>query len=509
MPAVDFKPALGNPTSIDHANIEVQGMRVSRTVKMGLFTVNENAVRQGDYILSKESYPGAKVRFPVNRNLFRLQPGDPFKFVYPKYGITEMICRVVLIEEEDVGTERIIVTASEESIHATKPIISTYIEPPNYRISRPSENIAVLTPVTVIETPYGFAGEELSLVFLVPQKTGNEIGYLIYMSQDGTEYYRLAEDTYYEVWGTLAEEYPVTSAIDEDQGILINFDLHQDMDALQSISYTELLGTRNTAIIGDEIITFQTVTPVTTTQYRLTGVYRGRWGTVNKSHSIGENFYFTGSSIITVKDYTFLAGSTRYFKLVPYSSTTTGSLSSAEVITHTFTGVSYTPYEIINLKANGDSYWPIYDGLPSPSDIVLTWNGRVRGEGTGIGDPAVVVDDPATFEGKFRAKFYVGGSLVRTADNLEAETYTYTAANVLADNGNYPSKITAKVSNFIVGTGSVEYESDTTDLLIRKSGTLTTTTTTTSTTTSTTTTSTTTTTTSTTTTTTSTTTTTV
>jgi len=481
MPAVDYKAALGNPTSIDHANIEIQGMRVSRTVKMGLFTVNKNAVRQGDYILAKESYPVARVRFPANRNIFRLQPGDPFKFVYPKYGITEMICRVVRIEEEDVGTERIIVTALEESVHATKPITS-YTEPPNYRRRRPSDRVSVLTPVNVVEAPYALAGEEISLIFLVPRKTGNELGYQIYLSQDGTEYYNLKNSAYFQVWGTLAEAYPVTPTIDEDTGMLINFDTKQDMDRLQSISYTELLGTRNTCIIGDEIITFQTITPITTTQYRLTGVYRGRWGTVNKSHAIGENFYFTGASIVPVKHYSFTTGSTRYFKVVPYSRSSSGSLSSAEEITHTFTGEAYTPYEVINLKANGDNYWPIYYGLPTPGDIVLTWTGRVRGDGTGIGDPSVVVDGAHETEGSFRAKFYVGGSLVRTADDLSSETYTYTAANILADNGHYPSKITAKVSNFIVGAGSVEYESDTTDLLIRKSGTLTTTTTTTSTT---------------------------
>lgn len=487
MPAIDYKPALGNPTSIDHANIEIQGMRVSRTVKMGLFTVNENAVRQGDYILSRESYPVARVRFPANRNLFRLQPGDVFKFVYPKYGITEMICRVVTIEEEDVTTEKILVTATEESIHATKPI-TEYTEPPNYRVKRSADSIAVLTPVGVIEGSYALTeGEEISLIFLAPQKTGDELGYRIYMSQDGTEYYELTDTSDFQPWGTLAEAYPVTTTIDEEQGLLINFDSRQDTDALQSISYTELLGARNTAIIGDEIISFQTVTPVTTTQYRLMGVYRGRWGSVHKSHSIGENFYFLGSTLTKIQHYSFTAGATRYFKLVPYSERSTGSLASASIITHTFTGQAFTPYEVINLKANGDNYWPIYYGLPSPDDIVLTWNGRVRGEGTGIGDPAVVVDDPATFEGSFRAKFYVEDSLVRTADNLSEETYTYTAANILADNGNYPSHITAKVSNFIVGAGSIEYESETTDLLIRRSGTLTTTTTTTSTTTSTTT----------------------
>lgn len=480
MPAIDFKSALGNPTSVDHANIEIQGMRVSRTVKMALFTINENAVRQGDYILSRESYPIARIRFTANRNVFRLQPGDPFKFVFPKYGITEMICRVVFIEEEDVESEKITVTAMEESINATQPI-TTYTEPDNYRRRRPSGAVEALTPCAIVETPYALVGEELVLTFLVPKRTGNEAGYHIYMSQDGTEYYKLKSSSFFQVHGTLAEDYPETTTIDDERGVLIDFDSAQNLDLLQSISLIELLGNRNTSIIGDEFVTFQTVTPVTASQYRLTGVYRGRWGTVNKAHSTGENFYFNGVSVAMTRHATFLAGSTRYFKFIPYSTSQTGSLGGATVYSHTFTGEAFKPYEVINLKVNDDSYWPTYDGVPSPSNMVLTWHGRIRGQGTGIGDPSVVTDSAHTYEGLFRLKFYLGRGTpttpYRTVDAVDAETYTYTAATLLSDQGHYPSYITVGVSNYLTGEGSVEYESDEEYLLVRKSGTLTTTTT--------------------------------
>jgi len=483
MVAIDFKAALGNPTSVDHANIEIQGMRISRTVKMGLFTTNKNAVEMGDYLLSKESYPVAKVRFTANRDVFRLQPGDVFKLVLPKYGIQEMICRIAMIEEEDVETEKIAITAVEESVHATMPI-TTYTEPVNTRRGRDSGRIAVVTPIRIVEVPYSFDGEKVGVIFLIPTMTGNETGYHLYMSIDGTEYYKLKTGNLLDVYGTLASAYPETSTIDDEIGVTVNFTSSQNTDIMQSIGRVDLYGNRNLAVINNEIMTIQLVIPITATQYKFTGVYRGRWGTVHTSHAINSPFYWVRNRTPLVNGQ-FMIGSTRYFKLISYSSSQAGALSAAIVNSHTFTGEAYTPYEVINLKANGENYNPLYDS----EDIVLTWTPRVRGAGTGLGDPSIVTDAAQTHEGKFRVTIDVGGSTVRTVEDLEVYTYNYTAANIIADNGKYISPITANVTNYIVGAGSIEYESDETSVVIRRLAysTTTTSTTTTSTTTTTTT----------------------
>jgi hypothetical protein len=302
------------------------------------------------------------------------------------------------------------------------------------------------------------------------------------MSQDGDEYYKLTTVTHYQVFGTLAEDYPETTTIDDEQGVVINFDANQYTDALQTVSRIELMGTRNSSLIGDEIVTFQTVTPITSSQFRLTGVYRGRWGTVNKAHLAGESFSFIGAAVLEHHHYSFLVGATRYFKFVPFSSSTTGALAAATVYSHTFTGEAFTPYEVINLKANGENYNLLYDS----EDIELTWTPRVRGVGTGIGVPSSVVDSSQTHEGKFRVTIEVGGSTVRTVEDLDVYDYTYSAANIIADNGSYVSPITLNVTNYIVGEGSVEYESDKTSVVVRRLAYSTTTTTTSTTTTTTT-----------------------
>lgn len=481
MPVIDFKPALGNPTSIDHANIEIQGMRISRTVKMGLFTTNENAVKAGDYLLAKESYPTAKVRMVVNRNLFRLQPGDPFVLILPKYGIAQMVCRVAMIEEEDVTSEKITVTAVEESINATKPITS-YTEPDNYRQGKKLTSIAPLDNIKIVEAPYAWDGmESNTLGILIPRKTDDERGYNIYMSLDGEEYYLFKQGSTFNVYGTLDVAYPITSAIDDNIGMVVNFDNAQHTAIMQSISRTELMGTRNAAVLGDELITFQTVTPITANQFKLTGVYRGRWGTVNTSHAIGTGFWFA-PIIIPYGSNSFVPGATIYFKIVPYGTGNSSSLAAATPYSITIEGESYKPYEVINLRANGSSYYPHYD----EENIVLTWTPRVRGDGTGVGLPETVIPDPLTHEGHFRVEVFVNGSSVRMAEGLDVYTWTYTTTMNLSDNTSYPNYITFDVTNYITGTNNVEFESDPTSITVRQENLVSSTTTTTTSTTTTT-----------------------
>ncbi|MCK4529210.1 hypothetical protein KAW18_17745, partial [candidate division WOR-3 bacterium] len=84
---IDFKNSISDPIAVDIGNYVTQGRIVSKTIQLASFTTNENAVWAAKRQLQKESYPFAFINVPVNRDLFRLQVGDCFKFSYSKYGI--------------------------------------------------------------------------------------------------------------------------------------------------------------------------------------------------------------------------------------------------------------------------------------------------------------------------------------------------------------------------------------------------------------------------------------
>ncbi len=70
---------------------------------------------------------------------------------------------------------------------------------------------------------------------------------------------------------------------------------------LYSITLQELLNNGNLALIGDEIIQFQTAELVSENCYRLSNLLRGRFGTEHKikNHSIGERFILLDSKVET------------------------------------------------------------------------------------------------------------------------------------------------------------------------------------------------------------------
>jgi hypothetical protein len=487
MPKIDYREALSKPNAIDHANVEIQGMTVSRTVKLGLFTTNENAVRAADRILSKESYPYARVKFAANRKLFRLQPGDPFVLKYDKYGIEQMVCRVIFIEEESVECDRIIVSAMEEETRAVKPVDS-YAEPTSYRRGRTQEQLAMLSDIAIVESPYLISPNDYKLLFFVPKKTGFELGYTVYMSQDGVDYYRLATKDMYTPYGLLQEEYPYnTASIDDDVGLLPQFDSAQDISLLQTISDIELYGTRNLSLLrgnvliggatytlNEEFVSFRETEAVTSDTYRLTGVLRGALDTSPQTHPIGMKYYFVGNAISPTGHFSFTLGKTVYLKFVPFSSTLTGSIEDATVYTYTFTGRAFKPYSPINLAANGQYFNATYDA----ENITLTWDARLLDGGAGTGNPSIVIDSSPTWSGRFRVRVVVGTEIVRTSEDINDLTWNYTTVMNLDDNTAYPDKIYFQVSNYITGSQGEEYESNTTTIAVTNSNLITTTTTT-------------------------------
>lgn len=81
----------------DQANIEAQG--VVKTQDMSFLGITKAALAQR--VAAREgkslSFPFARIRLKVNRTAWNLRPGQPFKFSYSPYGITDMVCRAVRV----------------------------------------------------------------------------------------------------------------------------------------------------------------------------------------------------------------------------------------------------------------------------------------------------------------------------------------------------------------------------------------------------------------------------
>jgi hypothetical protein len=133
------------------------------------------------------------------------------------------------------------------------------------------------------------------------QSPGDFIAAYIFEATDstGTEYEDIDSVTTEPTWGIATSILPkhFDYAIDNKTVLTVRIaSLAADLtpDILESCTYDELLaGTKNAAIVGDEIIQFMTATPIGDGQtYQLTGLLRARRGTsyATQNHAAGERF---------------------------------------------------------------------------------------------------------------------------------------------------------------------------------------------------------------------------
>ena len=464
--ALDFRTSEGSPISRDIGNKEVQGRLVSSTVQLASFTTNRNAVWAGDNALRKTSYPLASCKFLVNRDLFRFQVGDAFKFTYANYSISEMVCRVLNIEEENLNSENIIITAVED-IFSISSVASAVSDPVDHTIPTPTYTVSPVSFQDVIEAPYLIAQDNLAIIPLAVRSSDEDLGYLLYMSSDGgTSYDLLSSMVSFNPYGTLVREYPVdTYQIDDAFGLIIDF-VNDDVDSFESITRQDMLGLSNLAIVGDEIMSIQNITPVdggAGRRYHLTGVYRGRFDTELSAHAADEALFLAdGTNLEYVINDGFLPAAERKFKFVPYNIKETGEIADSAVTTLTFVSRARKPLDPINFRANGDKTDAVYF-----TDIDLTWSPRVRGDGAGFSAPTTV-DKYPTWEGYFEIEVYVNDVLMRTKDKVDDFSWTYTEAMNLADNTTLASEVAFKMKNFIEYEDWDQAETDQFTLTVRR-----------------------------------------
>ena len=453
--AIDLRKSISNPHALDMGNVSIQDRIASKTVQLALFTTNENAVWGAKQQLMKESYPFALISISVNRNLFRLQVGDCFKFSYAPYDISNMICRVLSIEEESLKSENITIHAIEDLYSITHTISEEADPVPIPSLPDPYD----LTPFVhqaIIEAPY-LLTTDIEVIPIAVRESNVDLGMYVYLSfDDGDSYSMIGGAANLRPHGALVGNYYAdTYTIDDTIGFTINFS-NDDVDLIETITWANTLaGITNNAILGNELITFQTITPVSGTQYKIEGIIRGRLDTEKVDHLDGEDFYWIGSFNITSLQHSEIAaGADRKFKLIPYNVKATGDLASATAIDLTIGGRTKKPYTPKNFLANGSSFASRYS-----TDIILTWSPRYRGRGTGIGIPGEILPDTDR-EGYFEIEVYVSDVLVRTTTAIDAATWTYTEAMNDLDNGSpLAEEVVFKLLNYRTEGGCV-YESD-------------------------------------------------
>lgn len=445
--AVDYVDSVVGRQNL--GNIKRVGRVNSRTISLGMFPTKASATWACKKYAKHLGYPSAELVIQTTRDAFRLQPLDPFIWTDELLGIDGMIFRVDEVEEDPMDTDIITIYAHEDIDFVTTAVVgdsgSEGAETPE------TVTISGLDYTRIIEAPYSLTGDKISIIPLMSKKYGTEMGCSIYMSLDGTTYNEIGTTQYFNPHGTLVSSYTEdTYDIDDTVGFTVNIDSYaNEIDKLDSITRAELFTNINTCILDDEIIAVQDFTLVSGTQYECTGVIRGRFDTEKTTHSGGAEFWYVGNT--GYKEFygeNITNGSTRYFKILPFTRKLIASISDVDVDNITISGRARKPYRPINLIANGAHENATYSGT---GDVVLSWRCRNRGGvGAGYGNPDVIVDRSPVHEGYFTIDVYVSDVLTDTVTGIDALTYTY---NPYTELGYIPGPIEFRLTNYITTDG--------------------------------------------------------
>lgn len=192
---------------------------------------------------------------------------------------------------------------------------------------------------------------------------------------------------------------------------------------LSSCAKEDLLNGANAALLGDEIVQFQTATLTGPGLYTLSGLLRGRRGTESavSTHVLGEKFVLLHAGAVDFisaplgdrdKGYTFRALSAGQ------------SLNEAQDYTFTYGMRTLKPLSPVRIRGTRS--------LGSSGDLTVTWTRRARRDAEWTDHIDVPLDET---EELYAAEIMDGETVVRAFDALTAPTLTYTTEQQADDWG--------------------------------------------------------------------------
>lgn len=228
-----------------------------------------------------------------------------------------------------------------------------------------------------------------------------------------------------------------TYLIDESTSI----DVLLQEGTLESTTLTALLNGANAALLGDEIIQFQTATLIAENKYTLTNLMRGQLGTEDAvgTHEAGERFILLNT--INQLNISFdTIGLSREFKPVTFGE----ALEDTNAQSYTYTGANLKPYAPVNVVGTRDG----------SSNLTITWNRRDRLLGAWRDNSEIGLSEQ---EERYEVDILngAGDTVLRTITGLTSPTASYSAAEQTTDFGSAQSSINVKIYQIsaIVGRG--------------------------------------------------------
>lgn len=227
----------------------------------------------------------------------------------------------------------------------------------------------------------------------------------------------------------------VTNHFDEIHTVTIQ--LSNEDDELSSVSELALLNGANAALVGDEIIQFQTATLIGQSKYTLSRLLRGRQGTERAmtTHAAAECFVLLDSGVAFQNVPQSLLYLPRDYKAVTLGDT----LSNTTSKNHTYAGINLKPLSPVHGSSTTDG----------SGDITLSWIRRTRGLGEWQDNADVPLGEVSE---SYEVDVLDGSDVVRTL-TATSPSVVYPIAEQIADFGGAATSATYAIYQMSAAVG--------------------------------------------------------
>lgn len=441
----DFKDtfAMGQ----DLANFNLQG-GIKSSARFRMAGVKHPATARA--IAARElralTFPHAKATIVMDRTGAKLLPGDVFRFSWPPLGIVEMPMRVINVGRGELLDGRVPVNCVQDIFGVGYSIIDQ--PPPTGWDPVDDTAVALLTSEQrAFDAPYwfiltdqqlqGLAGERVIATARRPNGLHSQFKLWVDSGAGfGIQARGISRQPGFTPTGLLNAAYAENTA-DVDGSNTLVVKLATDFEDLIAHTADEIknLGL-NLAIIDDEIIGFETVTP-SLGNYVLGNVHRGFLDTLPAAHALNARIYvFANGSAFSNQHYAGTA--TLSAKLLPETPTSTLPIASATAIALIMSRRTERPLPVGNAQFGGLRYPTI---LPD-GDVNVTWAHRHRQDPTikdqSNASSSLGLDANTEYEYTFfELDTGTPGAQIRQATTT-GTSFNYTRATQIADNGGSP-----------------------------------------------------------------------
>lgn len=269
------------------------------------YTVAENAKAFAQLLLTTAGYPLATIGFTTNRYAYNLTIGDAILVSWLPYGIDKQVFRVTDVDYGSLTNGGIKVTAVEDVFSFDKSHYGRVTIPSWENPNTPADDIVYYK---YIELPYEIARDLNTWIYCMANKPSNVVrSYTIWRRKNNGTLYASNQSSLFTTTCSLihplTEYYGIDKTGIEIQPMGENSTKQLDnlYDEITNPNNDGLYGNRtgrNIAVIGDEIISYNSIKKTATGTYILEDVIRGIYDTIPQYHTIIEPMFLADNTVL-------------------------------------------------------------------------------------------------------------------------------------------------------------------------------------------------------------------